>query len=252
MKAKSAILFADLHASNKYLDKIKEIIVEKKPVVILFAGDVVNMGDPIWYAEKFIKVIDGLNIPLLWVPGNNDFGRAYHKVQAKFKSLEGRIVEIDLDEGISRLENPMARDEGLHVLRFTGVGGSPASWAGQYEGEKSVDKKAIAGSIFLSHVPPPGLLTLMKYDDQACGSHSERSEESRNAGILRSAQDDIINRPKRRFSDAPLIHICAHVHWQWGVGYLGETKVIKLASAETGHYAMMNLENLKVEFKEIR
>jgi Icc-related predicted phosphoesterase len=164
------------------------------------------MGEPVWYAEKFIQAIDDLKIPLLWVPGNNDFGRAYHKVQAKYKSLEGEVVE-------------------MFGRKFTGVGGSPASWAGQYEGERSVDKKEIAGSIFLSHVPPPGLLTLLKYDDPR-------------------------EIPEKRFSDAPLIHICAHVHWQWGVGYLGQTKVIKLASAETGHYAILNLENLNVEFKE--
>lgn len=208
MKDKIAFLFSDLHASNKYLDLIKNKILADKPDLILFSGDIVNMGEPVWYAEKFIKVVDELDIAFLWVPGNNDFGRSYHKVQAKYKSLEGNTVE-------------------MFGRKFTGVGGSPASWSGQYQGEQSVDKKAIAGSIFLSHVPPPGLLTLLKYDDPR-------------------------EIPEKRFSDAPLVHICAHVHWQWGVGYLGQTKVIKLASSETGHYAILNLENLKVEFKEIK
>lgn len=208
MKSNTALLFSDLHASSKKLDQLKQIIVKENPDLLLFTGDIVNMGEPVWFAEKFIELIEEIKIPFLWVPGNNDFGRSYHKVQAKYKSLEGRVVE-------------------LFGRTFTGVGGSPASWSGQYEGEKSVDKKAIAGSIFLSHVPPPGIITLSKFDDPK-------------------------QTAAKRFSDAPLVHICAHVHWQWGVGYLGQTKVIKLASFETGHYAMMNLENLKVEFKEIR
>lgn len=203
-----AFLFSDLHASNKSLENIKQAILAEKTDLILFAGDIVNMGEPVWYAEKFIKMIDSLGLPLLWVLGNNDFGRSYYKVAAKYKTLEGKIVEF-------------------FGRTFTGVGGSPASWSGQYEGERSVEKKAIAGSIFLSHVPPPGIVTLSRYDDSK---------------ML----------PERKFSDAPLVHICGHVHWKWGVGHLGQTKVMKLASAETGHYAILNLENLKVEFKEIK
>ncbi|MFA7244117.1 MAG: metallophosphoesterase [Patescibacteria group bacterium] len=208
MKEKTAFLFSDLHASNKGLEKIKQAVLGEKADLLLFTGDIVNMGEPIWYAEKFIKMIDELEIPLFWVPGNNDFGRAYYKVSAKYKTLEGKIVE-------------------MFGRTFTGVGGSPASWSGQYEGERSVDKKAIAGSIFLSHVPPPGIINLSKFDDPRM-------------------------MPERKFSDAPLVHICGHVHWKWGVGYLGQTKVIKLASSETGHYAILNLENLKVEFKELK
>lgn len=228
MKSNTALLFSDLHASSKKLNQLKQTIIKENPDLLLFTGDIVNMGEPVWFAEKFIEVIQELKIPFLWVPGNNDFGRSYHKVQAKYKSLEGRVVEIDLNDEVSRLKDPMARDEERkNVLRFTGVGGSPASWSGQYEGEQSIDKKAIAGSIFLSHVPPPGIITLSKFDDPK-------------------------QTTAKRFSDAPLVHICAHVHWQWGVSHLGQTKVIKLASFETGHYAMMNLENLKVEFKEIK
>lgn len=200
-----AFLFSDLHSSTKQLSNTEVYLTKNKYDLLIFAGDFVNMGEPVWFADKFIAVIDKLKLPFLWVPGNNDFGRSFYKLNAKYKSLEGKVVEL---------------------LRraFTGVGGSPASWSGQYAGESMIDKKKIAGSIFISHVPPPGILTLQQKDLQTPP-------------------------PKRRFSDSPLVHICGHLHYRWGTAYLGQTKVIQLASLETGHYAIMDLETLAVEFR---
>lgn len=200
-----AFLFSDLHSSTKQLSNTEVYLTKNKYDLLIFAGDFVNMGEPVWFADKFIAVIDKLKLPFLWVPGNNDFGRSFYKLNAKYKSLEGKVVEL-----LGRA--------------FTGVGGSPASWSGQYAGESMIDKKKIAGSIFISHVPPPGILTLQQKDLQTPP-------------------------PKRRFSDSPLVHICGHLHYRWGTAYLGQTKVIQLASLETGHYAIMDLETLAVEFR---
>jgi Icc-related predicted phosphoesterase len=192
----------------KQLSNIEVYLTNNKYDLIISAGDFVNMGEPVWFADKFINVIANLGMPFLWVPGNNDFGRSYYKLNAKHKSLEGNVVKL------------LGRT-------FTGVGGSPASWAGQYAGESMIDKKKIGGSIFVSHVPPPGILTLQQKD-------------------LPSPP------PKRRFSDSPLVHICGHLHYRWGTAYLGQTKVVQLASLETGHYAIMNLETLAVEFRRFK
>lgn len=224
-----ALLFSDLHCSLKYLEKMYDFVMQREEIkLLIFAGDVVNMGEPVWVMEKFIEKIQKIGLPFLWVPGNNDFGRAYYKLKAKFNSLEGLVVE-----SLNR--------------RFTGVGGSPASWSGQYQGENSVDKKLIGGTIFVSHFPPPGILTLVQKDlptPLLYNRHSGLDPESHE--ILKQVQDD---RPSgRRFSDSPLVHICGHLHYRWGTAYLGQTKVIQLASLETGHYAIMDLDNLKVEF----
>lgn len=184
---------------SDFIERNKEI------EALIFAGDVVNMGEPVWFMEKFIKIIDELELPFLWVPGNNDFGRAYYKLNAKYKSLEGRVAE-------------------LSGKKFTGVGGSPASWAGQYEGESMVDKKAINGSIFVSHVPPPGILVLQQ-------------------------KDLAVSDSRKKLADSPLVHICGHLHSRWGTAFLGKTKVIQLASLETGHYAILDLETLEVRFE---
>jgi Icc-related predicted phosphoesterase len=209
-----ALLFSDLHCNNKQLANLYDFVIQNKEIdALIFAGDTVNMGEPVWFMEKFIKVIDELKLPFLWVPGNNDFGRAYYKLNARYKSLEGRIVKLELPSTNYHLPT-----------KFTGVGGSPASWAGQYEGESMIDKKAIAGSIFVSHVPPPGILVLQQKDLAASDS-------------------------RKKLADSPLVHICGHLHSRWGTAFLGQTKVIQLASLETGHYAILDLETLAVKFE---
>jgi len=201
-----AFLFSDLHANFRQLDNIdKYLSTHKELELIIFAGDVINMGEPVGFVQKFIEVIKNTKINFVWVPGNNDFGRGYYKLDHEFKSLEGKVVNFG-------------------GRNFTGVGGSPASWSGQYAGESMIDRKSIADSIFVSHVPPPGLHNYQKND----------------------CQSPI---PKKKFSDSPIVHICGHIHNQWGCTYLGTTKIIKLAPADRGFYAILDLDTLAVEFK---
>ena len=203
-----AILFSDLHSSTKRLYQLTKLVQKDHEIkLLIFAGDLVDMGEPVWFVSDFVEVIKTLGLPLVWVPGNNDFGRAYHKLQANFKSIEGKVFEA---EG----------------QKFTGVGGSPASWAGQYGGEAMVDKKAIAGTVFISHYPPPGVHNLM-----------EREVASPTS--------------LRKFADSPKVHICGHLHYRSGLAYLGQTKIVQLASLETGHYALMDLTDLTIEFKKL-
>lgn len=205
-----AFLFSDLHCNNSQLSNMYDFVIQKENNIklLIFAGDVVNMGEPVWFSEKFISKIIDSDIDFVWVPGNNDFGRSYHKIQAKIKSIEGKIIE-------------------LYGRNFTGVGGSPASWAGQYAGESMVDKKKIKDSIFISHYPPPGILSLQQKDIKFPSS-------------------------TKKFSDSPLIHICGHLHYRYGTAFLGQTKVIQLASLETGNYAILDLDTLSVEFKKFK
>ena len=224
-----AFLFSDLHDNYSQLKKLENFLVGNDEIhCLIFAGDAVNMGEPVGFMVQFIKLLDKIDKPFFWVPGNNDFGPAYYKLKARYPSLEGRAESL-----------------GGHSL--TGVGGSPASWAGQYQGEKMIDKKLIAGTIFVSHVPPPGILNWQKFDVTSPTAICH-SRESGNLDPRVKPEDD---RPKRRFSDAPACHICGHIHHQWGVAYLGQTKVIKLAAAERGYYAILDLENLKVEFERL-
>lgn len=210
-----ALLFSDIHDSNRGLWLITDFLKKNREISgLVFAGDLVNMGEPISFAEKFIAEISKFNLPLLWVPGNNDFGESYKVLQNHTPSLEGRIVEFG-------------------GRRFTGVGGSPASWESQYQGEASVKKEDIAGTIFMSHYPPAGV----KYFTQNPNSKIQIPNKFQN--------------PNVKISDAPIAHICGHIHHTWGVGRIGETKVIKLASLELGYLAIMELDTLEVEFMRL-
>ena len=199
-------LFSDLHGNYKQLANLESLLVGNNQFGgIIFAGDVVNMGEPVSYVEQFIKILDKINLPFFWVPGNNDFGRGYHKLNAKYKSLEGRIVKFG-------------------EYKVTGVGGSPESWSGQYMGEQTVKEEDISGSIFVSHVPPPGVHNYRYTNEESPAIH-------------------------KKLSNSPKVHICGHVHYREGFAYLGPTKIIKLASAELGRYAIMDLDTFKVDFK---
>ena len=238
-KSQKAILFSDLHASTKELNNLYEFIIHERDIkVIVSAGDLINMGEPVWFIDALIKMLDKLQLPFVWVPGNNDFGRGYHKLNAKYKSVEGTIRE---ERGLS----------------FTGVGGSPASWAGQYAGESMIDQKMISNSVFISHYPPPGVLNLQKNDLPTPLLFKNPKSETLNLKRTQNKEIEncelkIENLSAKHFKDAPLVHICGHLHYRWGTTYLGQTKVIQLASLETGHYAMMDLKDLSIEFGRIK
>lgn len=236
-----ALVFSDLHVNHKYLDDLVKYCIGHEEIdLLIFAGDFLNGGEPSSFASTFIEAIEKVNRPFFWVPGNNDFGRGYHKLNAKYPSLEGKVVVYkpavissenekshvreDSHAGSSSAKGGLALAQDDNSIRLTGVGGSPASWAGQYAGETMIDRKSIAGSIFISHVPPPGIMVMNKYD---CEMPTDK-----------------------KLSDAPLIHICGHQHSRWGCGYLGRTKVINPGPLEWGRYVIINLENLKVEFKK--
>lgn len=221
-KKLKVLLCADLHDSGRGLWLIGDYIKNNQEIIgVIFAGDVVNMGEPVEFAKKFVDSISNFNIPLLWVPGNNDFGDSYNELQNHTKSLEGRIVKLGNRE-------------------FTGVGGSPASWESEYIGENALSKKNIAGKIFVTHYPP-NLVKLEKFDKGNSKSEYRNSKHVSDFGFRDSSL-------QRKIYDFPLAHICGHIHSTQGISYIGETKVIKLASSAFGNIAIMDLDSLEVSF----
>jgi len=253
-----AFVFSDLHASERQLYNFKKYFEAGHDIdLLIFAGDLVNMGEPVSFVTKFNDAISKINLPFFWVPGNNDFGRSYFKLNAKYPSLEGKVVEFKksvistgAEKSFSEKISRQARDD--NMIKFSGVGGSPASWAGQYAGEKMIDKKDITGSIFVSHTPPPGLLVMNKYDWPNPNIEYRNSKQIQNSNKKNSKQvsDFGFRASGLRLSDSPIVHICGHQHSRWGVGYLGTTKVINPGPLEWGRYAIVNLENLEVKFSK--
>jgi Icc-related predicted phosphoesterase len=254
----NAFIFSDLHSKVKILDQIEALLPSFD--LVIFAGDLVSMGEPVSLVERFKEIIKKTKKPLFWVPGNNDFGQSYEVLNRAYPSLEGRVMEVA-------------------GRRLTGVGGSPASWAGRYGGEKAVEKNLIAGTIFVSHYPPPRIFNYATLGEENNGlSPSLLKTRNPKSQISNSKQVQNLNNsnPKslenlnlenleifsdleirnsdlpaaKRLVDSPLVHICGHIHHQQGVAYLGKTKIIKVGSAESGHYAIMNLDSLLVKFDQ--
>lgn len=224
-------LFSDLHASYKYLAQIDNHVSSNTHYdAVICAGDIVNMGEPLGFINIFIKTIKSLSKSFFWVPGNNDFGRGYYKLKSTLPSLEGGITKYDSS-----------------IL--CGVGGSPASWSGQYAGESIVDKKKIAGSFFVSHFPPPVVLNWSK-NDYTLFPNPRKNFNNQSEHLPFDVRNLTLPASKK-LADCPLVHICGHIHHQWGVAYLGTSKVIKLATAALGYYAILDTETLKVEFNKL-
>jgi Icc-related predicted phosphoesterase len=232
-----AFLFSDLHASEKTLKKVFGFVADPKNKIdlMLFAGDFVNMGEPLDYQEKFIQLHTLHPLPFFWVPGNNDFGRSYNLMMKYLPSVEGRV-------------------ENYKGLKITGVGGSPASWSGEYQGETGIASPDLADSIFLSHQPPP-ISNLTKFDmgnNKSEIRNPKQYQKSNNKNSKQISKFEIRNSDlQRRIKDSPLIHICGHVHREWGIGYIGNTKVVKLAASYLGFAATMDTESLEVKFIEL-
>lgn len=231
-----AFVFSDLHAQSKQLHNLEQFLSAEKDNfdLIIFAGDLLNMGEPVGFVNNFIEVINKIGLPFFWVPGNNDFGRSYHKLAARYPTLEGKVSKFSTP----RLGSGSAPTESV-VL--TGVGGSPASWAGQYAGETMIDRKNIAGSIFVSHVPPPGILVMNKYD-----------WKNPNFSVISTEAEKSDKFTGRRFGDSPLVHICGHQHSRWGCGYLGTVKVINPGPLAWGQYVILDTETLEVTFERFK
>ena len=247
-----ALLFTDLHGSEKTLKKIFDFISNPANQIkmMLFAGDFVNMGEPLEYQKKFIQLHTLNSVPLFWVPGNNDFGRSYKLMMKYLPSVEGRVEEYQNH-------------------KITGVGGSPASWSGEYQGETGIKAEDLKDSIFLSHQPPPGLSNLIKFDKQDTITKKPhfalratrgkqdtiksqiKNDQIPNQNVILSGAKNFNTTTMKQFSYAPRIHICGHIHNQWGIGYIGGTKVVKLAASYLGFAAIMDLETLMVAFIEL-
>lgn len=226
------LLFSDLHDSSRGLAAIVSFLSKNQGIAgLVFAGDLVNMGEPVSFAEKFVSEISKFKLPLLWVPGNNDFGRSYKILQSFTPSLEGKIVK-------------------LGNRSFTGIGGSPASWSENYQGENSLSKEQIAGTILVTHQPPAGIKYTTNPKSEYRNPKQFQMSNDKNSKHISDFGFRASDLPKE-IKDAPLVHICGHLHSTQGIGYIGETKIIKLASSALGNIAIMNLDSLEVEFMRL-
>ena len=90
-----AVCISDAHAKNGFLESFEIFLTEEKPELILFTGDIVNQGHEVEYLRKFDQIIGRSEIPLFWVPGNNDIGPVYELMRKRKYSVEDRCVKFE-------------------------------------------------------------------------------------------------------------------------------------------------------------
>lgn len=211
-----ALCIADVHAKIGFLEAFRNYLIAEKPDLILFTGDIVNQGHEVDYLARFDKIISELEIPLFWVPGNNDVGPVYELMRKKKYSVEGKMIELNLPADASR---PAMQAGGEKIIGMDGV---PDLW-GHGINYPNVKDTELADSIFLSHIPPKNFKNFQRHDH----SEIDNSVELKNA---------------------PKIQISGHQHSYWGVGYIGKTKILKLPAGLSLMAATLDTKTLKVEF----
>jgi len=117
------------------------------------------------------------------------------------------------------VENKLKKFEDEKIV---GMGGVPDLY-GYNIYYPRVTAKDFSDCIFLSHIPPRKVKNLKKFDH--------------------SSVDGSI-----KIKNAPRIQISGHLHHNWGVGFVGKTKILKLPAGLNMMAAILNTETLKVEF----
>lgn len=203
-----AFCIADVHAKIGFLEALKNFLAAKKPDLILFTGDIVNLGHEVEYLAKFDGIIKESNIPIFWVPGNNDIGPVYELMRKRKYSVEGKMIELGNE-------------------KIIGMGGVPDLY-GHNIFPPEVSKDEMENSIFLSHIPPKKITNLKKFDWQP-----EKFSEL-------------------KLTAAPKIQISGHIHSNWGVAWIGRTKVLKLPAGFDMMAASLDTKTLAVEFIDMK
>jgi len=215
-----AFCIADIHERSEFLTALENFLSKEKFDLVLLLGDIVNAGRNIEYFQKFIEIIEKEKLPMFWVPGNNDVGQVYERMKNSKYSVENKMVKFG---GLPALSSTKSMQAGEKII---GMGGVPDLYGHNIYYPK-VTTRDFENSIFLSHIPPKNVKNLKRFD---------HDNVDRNIKI----------------KDAPKIQICSHIHSAWGVGYIGQTKILKLPAGLNMMAAILDTETLAVEFIDMK
>ena len=197
---------ADIHGRKARITSILDIVSEKKPDVLVLAGDI----NSYFKSSGAISSFGNLSLPVLAVRGNTDS-----------KKTENSL------SGFSNISFLNFSEKLINGFTFTGVGGTvPVPFASRIKFSESSAIKQLEtivkkDSILIAHPPPRGTL------DEVFGRF--------HAGC-RSLNEIIL---KCR----PSLLICGHIHERPGSTFLGNTLVINCSMGKSGYGALIDLNN---------
>ncbi|MCD6227080.1 metallophosphoesterase [Candidatus Micrarchaeota archaeon] len=205
------LCLSDLHSSN-ILQKLDNLLDNHHYDSVFFLGDL--SYDKV-FTQKFVNLFKHKNIPLYYVPGNND-------------PLDVRDIMEEFN-----VENKKKTFKSWDVK---GIGGSPITpFNTVYEKTEDEIKKQLEkmnityDTILLSHFPPYNI-----FDATPRGDH---------AGSV-ALRESIENKQ-------PFAVFCGHIHEQIGYTKIGLTHIFKVPSIKLGLYVEVNFSPFYFSVKRI-
>jgi len=129
-----------------------------------------------------------------------------------------------LQENLTSVENNIVE---FGAEKIVGMGGIPDLY-GHNIFPPEIPKEKMENSIFLSHIPPKKIENLKKFDWRP-----EKFSELKLAA-------------------APKIQISGHIHFNWGVAWIGRTKILKMPAALNMMAASLDTKTLEIDFIEMK
>jgi len=205
---------ADIHGRKSRIASILDTVSEKKPDVLVLAGDI----NRYFKSSGEISSFGSLPLPVLAIRGNTDS----KKVETNL-SVFPNISFLNFSEKV------------INGFMFTGVGGTiPVPFASRIKfSESSAIKKLETivkkDSILIAHPPPRGTL------DEVLGKF--------HAGC--SGLNHIVAKCR------PRLLICGHIHERPGSAFLGDTLVVNCSMGMKGKGALIRMDKTKPPIVEM-
>ncbi len=193
---------ADIHGDSERLQRIRAVVSEHQPDVLVLAGDIINYIRP----EKTFSFLNELPLPVLAVRGNSDPVYIEKKVE-KFSNLTSLHLNRVTIQSI-----PFAGLSGTIPLPFR----NRVCFHEKYLMEK-VSPFIDSETVFVVHTPPWGSL------DQVMGRFHSGSKMVQK--LIEQKQ--------------PKLLICGHIHEAAGITEVGKTSVVNCSIPKTGKGMMI-------------
>ncbi len=220
------LAISDVHNEVKIARKLKYVIEERNPDVIVVAGDLTSFGP----ASAASDILDTLTCgkkdrPVFAVAGNGDNNEVRNVLDKRGVNLHNRSAKVDRI-GFVGFSGPSSLQlGGLMVLNYDPVG----------ETMKDIDK--CEGRVVISHIPPSNTKVDTLFTGHHVGSDFLRD-------MIEEKQPDVV--------------ICGHIHEARGVDRIGKTVVVNPGAVCESYAAMIELDGTasgkepKVEFLTLK
>jgi len=195
---------ADIHANIERIKRIRAVVSEHKPDLLVVAGDIINYIRP----EKTLGILNDLSVPVLAVRGNSD--PAYIE---KYFNRFSNLASLHLNR-VTVQSIPFVGLSGTIPLPFRNRVGLRKKFL-----MEKVSPLIDSQTVFVVHTPPWGSM------DQVMGRFHSGSKMVRN--LIEKTQ--------------PKLLICGHIHEAAGVAEVGETTVVNCSLPRTGQGMMIEV-----------